>query len=81
MPMKMRQSLTNFERAFEAEMEIDRQRRESLRRTAERRARQRSIERNTRLGRVRFIVLSMTLMGTAVAVSIVMFRLLYLLFE
>jgi hypothetical protein len=79
--MKMRQSLSHFERAFEEEMEIDRVRRESLRRAAERRARKRTIERNTRLGRSRYVVLSITLGTTAVVVSILMFRLLYLVLE
>ncbi len=77
----MRQSLSHFERAFEEEMEIDRVRRESLRRAAERRARKRTIERNTRLGRSRYVVLSITLGTTAVVVSILMFRLLYLVLE
>jgi hypothetical protein len=79
--MKMRQSLSTFERAFEEEMEIDRQRREAIRRATERRARKRSIERNVRMGRMRYVVLSFTLTTTAVVVSYVMFRVLYLLME
>jgi intergrase/recombinase len=72
--MKMRQSLSHFERALEAETEIDRNRREALKRAAERRARKRTIERHTRL-------LSITLTTTAIVVSILMFRLLYVLLE
>jgi hypothetical protein len=79
--MRMRQSLSQFERALEEEMEFDRKRRESLRRTAERRARSRTIERHTREGRARFVVLSLTLVTTAIVVAVVMFRLLYLLLE
>jgi hypothetical protein len=79
--MKMRQSLSHFERALEAETEIDRDRREALRRAAERRARKRAIERHTRDGQARFILLSITLATTAVVVSILMFRLLYVLLE
>jgi len=72
----MRQSLRQLERAFVAEAELDRDRRESLRRTAERRA-----ERTIRQGRARFIVLSLTLLATAVIVAVVMFRALYLILE
>ena len=56
-------------------------RRESLRRTAERRAAKRRAERTIRQGRSRFIVLSVTLVATAVIVSVVMFRVLYLILE
>jgi hypothetical protein len=79
--MKMRQSLSTFERAFEEEQEIDRQRREAIRRATERRARKRTIERNVRMGRMRYVVLSFTLTTTAVIISYAMFRGLYLLME
>jgi hypothetical protein len=79
--MRMRQPLSTFERAFEEEMEIDRQRREALRRANERRARKRTIERNTRMGRMRYVVLAGTLTTTAIVVSYVMFRVLYLVLE
>jgi Flp pilus assembly protein TadB len=77
----MRQSRRQFERAFVAEAELDRDRRESLRRTAERRAAKRRAERTIRQGRARFIVLSLTLLATAVIVAVVMFRALYLILE
>lgn len=80
-PMKMRQSLSTFERAFEEEMEIDRERREAIHRATQRRARKRTIERNVRMGRMRFVVLSFTLATTAILVSIVMFKVLYVLME
>ncbi len=76
--MKMRQSLTQLERAFVEETHLDRHRRESLRRTAERRARARRHERATRHGKTRFLVLAVSLTATTVIVTVVMFRLLYL---
>ena len=66
--MKMRQSLSQLERAFVEETALDRDRRESLRRTAERRAAKRRSERAIRQGKSRFIVLSLTLLATAVIV-------------
>jgi hypothetical protein len=77
----MRQSLTQLERAFVEEAALDRDRRELLRRTAERRAAKRRSERVIRRGTARFIVLSLTLLATAVVVSVVMFRALYLILE
>jgi hypothetical protein len=77
----MRQSLNQLERAFVEEAALDRDRRELLRRTAERRAAKRRYERVIRQGKARFIVLSLTLIATAVIVSIVMFRALYLILE
>ena len=79
--MRMRQSKRQLERAFVAEAELDRDRRESLRRTAERRTAKRRAERTIRQGRARFIVLSVTLVATAVIVAVVMFRALYLILE
>jgi hypothetical protein len=79
--MKMRQSLNQLERAFVEETVLDRDRRESLRRTAERRAAKRRSERAIKQGKARFIVLSLTLVATAVVVSVVMFRALYLILE
>jgi hypothetical protein len=79
--MKMRQSLNQLERAFVEEAALDRDRRESLRRTAERRAAKRRSERAIKQGKARFIVLSLTLVATAVVVSVAMFRALYLILE
>ena len=79
--MKMRQSLRQLERAFVEETALDRDRRESLRRTAERRAAKRRSERAIKQGKSRFVVLSLTLLATAVIVSVVMFRALYLVLE
>jgi hypothetical protein len=77
--MKMRQSLTEIERAFAREISIDRHRRASLRRTAEQRTLKREVQRRHKRGSVRFVLLALTLVLTAVIVTVVMFRTLYLL--
>jgi hypothetical protein len=77
--MKMRQSLAEWERAFVKEITLDRRRRDSLRRTAEQRTYKREVERRHKRGNVRFFLLVLTLVMTAVIVTVVMFRTLYLL--
>jgi hypothetical protein len=77
--MKMRQSLADWERAFVKEISLDRRRRASLRRTAEQRTLKRDLERRHKRGSVRFVLLVLTLIMTAVIVTVVMFRTLYLL--
>ena len=77
--MKMRQSLTEIERAFAREISMERHRRASLRRTAEQRAHKREVDRRHKHGSVRFVLLVLTLMMTAAIVTVVMFRTLYLL--
>jgi ferric-dicitrate binding protein FerR (iron transport regulator) len=77
--MKMRQSLAEWERAFAREATLDRRRRDSLRRTTEQRALKREVERRHKRGSVRFVLLVLALILTAVVVTIVMFRTLYLL--
>jgi hypothetical protein len=77
--MRMRQSLTEIERAFAREISMDRHRRASLKRTAEQRAMKRAVEKRHKRGSVRFALLVLTLIMTAVIVTIVMFRTLYLL--
>jgi predicted nucleic acid-binding Zn ribbon protein len=78
MATRMRQTLDEFERAFVEETHSDRVRRESLRRRAVLRARQRSIERQHKRGTARFVMLVLALIATAVVVTIVMFQTLYL---
>jgi hypothetical protein len=73
----MRQSLDEFERAFVEETYVDRVRRESLRRKAVMRSRQRNLERLHKRGTARFIVLVLMLIATAVVVTIAMFQTLY----
>ena len=75
----MRQSLADWEQAFVKEISLDRRRRASLRRTTEQRARKREAERLHKRGSFRFVLLVLTLVLTAVIVTIVMFRTLYLL--
>ena len=75
--MRMRQSLAEIEEAFVEEIEEDRERRERLARRAEMRARQRHIDRAHKYGSMRFALLVLTLIATAVVVTIVMFQTLY----
>jgi hypothetical protein len=77
--MKMRQSLSEWEQAFVKEVTLDRRRRDSLRRTAEQRTLKREVERRHKRGSMRFVLLVLTLVATAVIVTVVMFRTLYLL--
>ncbi len=77
--MKMRQSLADWERAFVKEISLDRHRRASLKRTAEQRALKREVDKRHKRGSVRFGLLVLTLITTAVIVTVVMFRTLYLL--
>ena len=75
--MKMRQSLADWERAFVREILLDRRRREELRQTTEQRALKREVDRKHKRGSVRFALLVLTLITTAVIVTIAMFRTLY----
>jgi hypothetical protein len=77
--MKMRQSLADWEQAFVREITLDRRRRASLQRTAERRTLKRAVERRSKRGSMRFALLVLTLIATAVVVTVAMFRTLYLL--
>ena len=77
--MKMRQSIADWERAFVKEATLDRRRRDSLRRTTEQRAFKREVQRRHKRGSVRFVLLVLALILTAVVVTVVMFRTLYLL--
>jgi hypothetical protein len=77
--MKMRQSNAEWEQAFAEEAVLDRRRRESLRRTAEQRTLKREVDRRHKRGSVRFALLVLTLIMTAVVVTVAMFRTLYLL--
>jgi membrane glycosyltransferase len=75
--MKMRQSLSQFERAFLEESQVDRARREALRRQAAARARQRQVEHVRKRSTLRFVALVLTLIATAVIVTVLMFQTLY----
>jgi hypothetical protein len=75
--MRMRQSLTQLERAFVEEIELDRDRREALVRQTEQRARQRQVERVQKRGSMRFALLIVVLLATAALVTVAMFETLY----
>jgi cytoskeletal protein RodZ len=75
----MRQSLAQLEQQFRHEMEIDRNRREKLRRTAAARSRKRHRERAQRRSSMRFWLLVLSLIATAVIVTVAMFETLNLL--
>ena len=77
MATKMRQSIDEFERAFVEETHVDRARRDSLRRKAVLRSRQRHIDKIHKRGTARFIMLVLVLIATAVIVTIAMFETLY----
>jgi uncharacterized membrane protein len=70
----MRQSLSSFEEAFHEELDHDRERREALRREAAARSRARVREREQQRSTLRFVALTATLLGTAVAVTLFMFQ-------
>lgn len=74
MATKMRQSLDEFERAFVEETHSDRVRRESLRRKAVLRSRQRKLEKAHKRGTARFIMLVLMIIATAIVVTIAMFQ-------
>ncbi len=75
--MRMRQSIAQLERAFVEEIELDRTRREHLRRTASTRSRVRRVQRRQQRGSLRFFLLVLSLIATAVLVTVAMFETLY----
>ena len=77
--MRMRQSLAQIEQEFRHEAELDRNRRETLRRHAVRRSRLRTHERQKKRGSVRYWVLVLSLISTALIVTAAMFETLYAL--
>jgi hypothetical protein len=72
--MRMRQSISQFETAFEQETTLERRRREQLRRRAANRSRARKINRVEQEGKVRFSVLAVCLTFTVVVVVVTMFE-------
>jgi hypothetical protein len=75
--MRMRRSVAEIEEAFAEEISLDRHRRDSLRRTAEQRARRRHVEQRNKRGSIRFTLLVLTLIMTAAIVTVAMFFTLY----
>jgi anti-sigma-K factor RskA len=72
--MRMRQSLAEFEAAFREEAAESVVRRERLRKQAAHRSRQRRHERVQKAGTLRFAVLCLAIVATAVLVTIAMFE-------
>jgi hypothetical protein len=79
MAMRMRQSLAQLEQEFRQETELDRNRRESLRRQAVHRSRSRARDHRRAKSSVRYWLLVFSLIVTAVFVTVAMFACLYLL--
>ena len=75
--MRMRESLSELERAFLEEAQVEQVRAEQTVRSAELRMRQRQIERAHKHGTMRFVALVLALIGTAVLVTVAMFETLY----
>jgi hypothetical protein len=76
--MRMRQSLAELESAFVEDLELERQLAEARIRHAEVRSKRRHLEHTHRRGTMRFILLVLTLLATAVGVTIAMFQTLYI---
>jgi hypothetical protein len=77
MAMKMRQSLAQLEQEFRHETQLDRSRRETLRRHAVRRSRLRTHERARKRSSARYWMLILSLILTAAIVTVAMFETLY----
>jgi hypothetical protein len=77
--MRMRQSLAQFEEAFRHEAAESVVRRERLRKHAAQRSQVRRVERRRQAGKLRFALLTLTIVVTAVVVTIVMFETLAML--
>jgi hypothetical protein len=77
--MRMRQSLAQFEAAFLEEAEDSVVRRERLRTQAAQRSKVRRVERSRKAGTVRFVLLTLSIIVTAVLVTIAMFETLAML--
>ena len=75
--MRMRQSIAEIEDAFFDEIEEDRERRERLRKRSQRRQMERQAKRRHRHGTMRFVLLVMVLLWTAMFVTWAMFATLY----
>ncbi len=73
MALKMRQSLAELEEEFRDQMELDRSRAERLRKQAVKRSRQRTRVREQKRSSMRFWLLVLSLIITAVGVTMAMF--------
>ena len=79
MALRMRQSLATFEEEFRQEMQVERKRSQVAVRQVVVRSRKRGIERRRKRSSMRYWVLVLSLVGTAVGVTVAMFETLYLI--
>ncbi|MBK5110599.1 MAG: hypothetical protein JJE10_04440 [Thermoleophilia bacterium] len=77
--LRMRQSVNQFETAFEQQKVLEQRRREQLRHRAASRSRARHVSRSQQQGKVRFSVLAVCLTVTVVLVTVAMFEALTLI--
>jgi hypothetical protein len=75
----MRQSLSQFERAFLVQQQEDQRRRAEVARSVQARTRERVRERQNRRSSMRFYLLILSLVATAAIVTVAMLATLYLL--
>ncbi|MCW2958047.1 MAG: hypothetical protein JWP18_850 [Solirubrobacterales bacterium] len=76
--MGVRQSLHQLEQAFVEETIADRERREALQRQIVSRSRKRELDKVHKRGSLRFVLLCLVLIATAVLVTVAMFETLYI---
>jgi membrane glycosyltransferase len=79
MPLRMRQSLDELEEEFFDEMQREQTRAERLRREAVRRTATRTRERRRKRSSIRYWLLVLSLVATAVGVTVAMFETIYYL--
>jgi anti-sigma-K factor RskA len=77
--MRMRQSLAQIEEEFRESMEREHSRAETMRRQAVSRTRKRTRERRQKRSSMRYWILVLSLLATAIAVTVAMFETLYYL--
>jgi len=77
--MKMRQSLAELEDQFRQDMQEEHSRALRMQRHVHVRSRKRHIERQRKRGSLRFWLLVLSLVATAIGVTVAMFETLYLL--
>ena len=75
--MRMQQSLSDFEQALSEQVALDRAMRERAVRRVEKRNRQRHVAKMHRRGSMRYVLLVLSIIATAVVVTIAMFETLY----
>ncbi len=78
MASRLRQNLREFETKFRNEIRADRARRREIHERAETRIRVRRLDRQHRHGTLRFTMLVLLLIATAVVVTVAMFETLYI---